>query len=60
MYDGKGERFAELFESDHRRVWVPLTRNPGKNPIEQNKSGTGGGPREVLVCHSDDDGATWS
>jgi penicillin-binding protein 1A len=24
VLDGKGEKFAELFESDHRRVWVPL------------------------------------
>ena len=28
VYDGKGERFAELFESDHRRVWVPLKEIP--------------------------------
>jgi penicillin-binding protein 1A len=28
VYDGKGERFAELFESDHRRVWVPLKDIP--------------------------------
>src|SRR5258707_11112116 len=25
VLDGKGARFAELFESDHRRVWVPLS-----------------------------------
>ena len=28
MLDGKGEKFAELFESDHRRVWVPLKQIP--------------------------------
>jgi penicillin-binding protein 1A len=28
VYDSKGERFAELFESDHRRVWVPLKDIP--------------------------------
>jgi hypothetical protein len=25
VLDGKGDKFAELFESDHRRVWVPLS-----------------------------------
>ena len=29
VFDGKGERFAELFESDQRRVWVPLSDIPG-------------------------------
>ena len=28
VFDNKGERFAELFESDHRRVWVPLSAIP--------------------------------
>ena len=28
MLDGKGERFAELFEQDQRRVWVPLAEIP--------------------------------
>ena len=28
MLDGKGARFAELFESDQRRVWVPLSDIP--------------------------------
>jgi penicillin-binding protein 1A len=28
VLDGKGEKFAELFESDHRRVWVPLSEIP--------------------------------
>ena len=28
IVDGKGEYFAELFESDHRRVWVPLMEIP--------------------------------
>ncbi|MBN9521848.1 exo-alpha-sialidase [bacterium] len=39
------------------RVWLPLTRNPGANSVAQNMTG---GSREVLMCHSDDDGATWS
>jgi penicillin-binding protein 1A len=28
VLDGKGARFAELFESDQRRVWVPLSDIP--------------------------------
>jgi membrane carboxypeptidase/penicillin-binding protein len=28
VFDVKGERFAELFESDQRRVWVPLSQMP--------------------------------
>ena len=28
ILDGKGEYFAELFESDHRRVWVSLDEIP--------------------------------
>jgi membrane carboxypeptidase/penicillin-binding protein len=28
VFDNKGEKFAELFESDHRRVWVPLKEIP--------------------------------
>ncbi len=28
VYDIKGERFAELFESDHRRTWVPIDQLP--------------------------------
>jgi hypothetical protein len=28
VLDGKGERFAELFESDARRTWVPLSAIP--------------------------------
>ena len=28
VLDGKGEKFAELFESDHRRTWVPLSQIP--------------------------------
>src|SRR5436305_138856 len=26
--DGKGDKFAELFETDQRRVWVPLSQMP--------------------------------
>jgi penicillin-binding protein 1A len=33
VLDGKGARFAELFESDHRRVWVPLSDIP--KPVQQ-------------------------
>jgi membrane carboxypeptidase/penicillin-binding protein len=33
VLDGKGSRFAELFESDHRRVWVPLADIP--KPVQQ-------------------------
>ena len=28
MLDGKGDNFAELFEPDQRRVWVPLDDIP--------------------------------
>ncbi|HWP24770.1 MAG TPA: transglycosylase domain-containing protein [Xanthobacteraceae bacterium] len=28
VLDNKGNKFAELFESDHRRVWVPLNEIP--------------------------------
>ncbi len=28
VLDGKGERFAEMFEPDNRRVWVPLRSIP--------------------------------
>ena len=28
VLDGKGEKFAELFESDHRRIWVSLKDLP--------------------------------
>jgi penicillin-binding protein 1A len=33
VLDGKGARFAELFESDQRRVWVPLSDIP--KPVQQ-------------------------
>ena len=28
VLDAKGAKFAELFEPDNRRHWVPLARNP--------------------------------
>ena len=28
VLDGKGNRFAEVFEANHRRVWVPLADIP--------------------------------
>ena len=28
VLDAKGERFAELFEPEHRRIWVPLAEVP--------------------------------
>src|SRR5262245_64744735 len=28
VLDGKGQRFAEVFEPNHRRVWVPLSEIP--------------------------------
>lgn len=42
------------------RVWLPLTRNAGTNTVAKNKSASGPGSREVLMCFSDDDGKTWS
>jgi membrane carboxypeptidase/penicillin-binding protein len=33
VVDGKGAKFAELFESDQRRVWVPLADIP--KPVQQ-------------------------
>ena len=38
------------------RVWLPLTRNAGTNTVAKNKSASGPGSREVLMCFSDDDG----
>lgn len=42
------------------RVWLPLTRNAGTNSVAKNKSASGPGSREILMCFSDDDGRTWS
>ncbi len=28
ILDGEGNAFAELFESDHRRIWIPLSEIP--------------------------------
>ncbi len=28
VLDGRGQKFAEVFEQDHRRVWVPLAEIP--------------------------------
>ena len=28
VLDGKGERYAEVFEAEHRRIWVPLSDIP--------------------------------
>lgn len=28
LLDGRGQKFAEVFEQDHRRVWVPLAEIP--------------------------------
>ena len=28
VLDGKGERFAEVFEPNHRRIWIPLSEVP--------------------------------
>lgn len=33
ILDRKGERFSELFEPDHRRVWVPLSDVP--EPVQK-------------------------
>jgi sialidase-1 len=42
------------------RVWLPLTRNAGKNSVKHTKQASGPGSREPLICHSDDEGVTWS
>ena len=49
-----------LLDRTTGRIWLPLTRKPGANSTEENKAGTGDGPMELFMCHSDDDGATWS
>src|SRR5215210_997528 len=36
------------------RIWLPLTRNAGKNSVKHNKQASGPGSREPLICHSDD------
>ncbi|WP_230533317.1 penicillin-binding protein 1A [Microvirga roseola] len=33
ILDGEGKRFAEIYEPDHRRMWVPLTDIP--KPVQQ-------------------------
>ncbi len=33
VLDGKGARFAEVYEPDHRRVWVPLSAVP--EPVQK-------------------------
>ena len=33
VLDGKGERFAEIFDPDHRRIWVPLSDIP--EPVQK-------------------------
>jgi membrane carboxypeptidase/penicillin-binding protein len=33
ILDGEGKRFAEVYEPDHRRIWVPLSEVP--EPVQQ-------------------------
>jgi sialidase-1 len=41
-------------------IWLPLTRNLGRDTQNQIESGTGQGTRTVALLKSSDDGATWS
>jgi len=41
-------------------IWLLLTWNSGKDRESQIKANTGIDTRRVFVCHSDDDGLTWS
>ena len=42
------------------RILLPMTHNPGEDSEAQIKQRTGKGTRTVWICHSDDDGLTWS
>jgi sialidase-1 len=41
-------------------IWLPLTWNHGEDPERQINSGAGKDTRRAFLCHSEDDGLTWS
>jgi sialidase-1 len=41
-------------------IWLLLTRNHGQDRQDAIEAGTSGEPRTVWVCHSSDDGVTWT
>jgi sialidase-1 len=47
-------------ERNTRRIWLPLTRNPGHFNERNIEQGTPGATRTVWLTYSDDDGATWA
>jgi len=49
-----------VVDRDTGRIWLPFNWNHGENSVVQNKRGSGQGIREVFLCFSDDEGATWS
>lgn len=42
------------------RILLPMTQNLGEDDESEIKQRTGKGTRTVWICHSDDDGLTWS
>ncbi|MGC1275152.1 MAG: sialidase family protein [Planctomycetaceae bacterium] len=42
------------------RILLPMTKNLGEDDESEIKQRTGKGTRTVWICHSDDDGLTWS
>ena len=42
------------------RILLPMTWNPGSDHGRELHNGTGTGTRRVFLCHSDDDGRSWS
>jgi sialidase-1 len=47
-------------DRDTSAIWMPLTRNLGHDAESAIIDGTSEGTREVWICHSLDDGYTWS
>jgi sialidase-1 len=41
-------------------IWLPMTRNAGRDTQKQIESGTSSESRTVWISHSSDEGATWS
>jgi len=41
-------------------IWLPMTWNHGEDQERQINSGAGKDTRRAFICHSEDDGRTWS
>lgn len=49
-----------VVDKDTGTIWLPITRNLGHDAESRIIDGTSEGSREVWMCHSTDDGLTWS